>query len=83
VLPLALERYAEDPLGQPETIHRRGIDQIDALIESGMNGGYRSGYVNVFATSEGPGTERHPGDSELRLGNIHEFSFSGRDSGLN
>jgi hypothetical protein len=77
----ALESDADDALGQTEAVHRRGIDQIDPPIESGADGRNRSGYVDFLTTTQGRRAERHSGDLELRLGNIHEFGFRGRDFG--
>jgi len=80
----ARERGADDFLGHPEAVHRCGIDQVDALMQSGVNGGNRFALIgsSPHPAAHGPCTERHSGDLEFGLGNIEEFSFAGRDLGL-
>jgi hypothetical protein len=69
------QRLADDFLGTAEAVDRRGVDQIDAAIERGVDGG--DGVALVAAAphpaADRPRPQRDPRGANGCSGNIDEF----------
>src|SRR5260221_8089159 len=63
------QRLADDFLGSPKAVHRRGIDEIDTLIDYYLDRGNRFCFVRAAPerTTDRPGTKTNARD---RRGNI-------------
>ena len=83
------ERFADDFLRTAESIDRRRIDNIDAVIERRPDGGNRFRFVGAapHPTADGPGTESDVRHCQRRAGNggklhidFESFGFTSHDT---
>src|SRR5581483_4880031 len=69
------KRLADDLLGAAEAIDRRGVDDIDAVAQGGLDGCDRLRFVAPapHPAADRPGPERDAGDLKLGSGDIGVF----------
>ena len=75
------QRPADDLLGAAEAVHRRGVDQRDAVIERRMNGADR---VRLVAAAPHPAADRPGAEPDARHGDRRQqlLHLDSRSSGL-
>lgn len=76
----APERVADDLLGRAVAIARRGVDEVDAVIEHGADGGHAGGVIVLTkgVAADRPGAHSELGDVDIGILEVrvaHVLSF--------
>ena len=73
--PSSLKRLADQFLGTAEAIDRRGVDEIDAVVERGVNRADRVAFLRAAPqpSADGPGAKADARGIEGQAGDLHMF----------
>src|SRR6266436_4883505 len=74
-MPSLLNCLSDDFFGNAKTVNRRRVDQIDPLVEGGVNRSNRFSFVRAspHPTTDSPRALRNSGNIHFRAGNYSVF----------